>query len=77
MACWQRNWQLTHPPAAARRRRTDLNVAKASTATPAAPTVTTVTAVIRAAVVKKWLTGTANTSHATNTMAASRLAGRA
>ena len=77
MACWQRNWQLTHPPAAARRRRADLNVAKASAATPAAPTVTTVTAVTRAVVLKKWLTGTANTSHATNTMAASRLAGRA
>ena len=77
MACWQRNWQLTHPPAAARRRRADLKVAKASAATPAAPTVATVTAVMRAAVLKKWLTGTANTSHATNTMAASRLAGRA
>ena len=77
MACWQRNWQLTHPPAAARRRRADLKVAKASAATPAAPTVATVTAVMRAAVLKKWLTGLANTSQATNTMAASRLAGRA
>ena len=53
MACWQRNWQLTHPPAAARRRRADLKVATASAAAPAAPTVATVTAVMRAAVLKK------------------------
>ncbi len=77
MACWQRNWQLTQPPAAARRRRTDMKVAKASAAATAAPAVATITAVTRAAVSKKWLTGPAKTSHATSTMAASRLAGRA
>ena len=54
-----------------------MKVAKASAAATAAPAVATVTAVTRAAPSKKWLTGTANTSHATNTMAASRLAGRA
>jgi hypothetical protein len=53
MACWQRNWQLTHPPAVAWRRRADLKVAKASAAAPAAPTVATVTAIMRAAVLKK------------------------
>jgi len=77
MACWQRNWQLTHPPAAARRRRIDMKVAKTSAAVTAAPTAATVTAIMTAAVLKKWLTGTANTSHATATMASSRLAGRA
>ena len=35
------------------------------------------TATITAAVLKKWLTGPPNTSQATATMAASRLAGRA
>ena len=77
MACWQRNWQLTQPPAAARRRRIDMKVAKTSAAVTAAPTAATVTAIMTAAVLKKWLTGTANTSHATATMASSRLAGRA
>ncbi len=77
MACWQRNWQLTQPPAAARRRRADITIAKTSTAATAAPTAATVTAIRKAAVLKKWLTGTANTSHATATMASSRLAGRA
>jgi hypothetical protein len=77
MACWQRNWQLTQPPAAARRRRVDIKIAKTSAAATAAPTVATVTVIARAAVLKKWLTGVANTSHATAAMAASRLAGRA
>ncbi len=52
MACWQRNWQLTQPPAAARRRRTDMQVAKASAAATAAPAVPTVTAITRAALSK-------------------------
>jgi hypothetical protein len=77
MACWQRNWQLTQPPAAARRRRTDIKTAKTSAAATTAPTAATVAAVARAAVLKKWLTRPANSSHATNTIAASRLAGRA
>ncbi len=54
-----------------------MKVTKASAATTAAPTVATSTAVTQAAVSKKWLAGPANTSHATSTMAASRLAGRA
>ena len=70
MACWQRNWQLTQPPAAARRRRVDMKIAKTSAAATAAPTAATVTAVATAAVLKKWLTRTAKTSHATNTIAA-------
>ena len=77
MACWQRNWQLTQPPAAARRRRVDMQVAKTSAAATAAPAVAAVTATLRAAVSRKWLTGRENTSHATIMMAASRLAGRA
>jgi len=77
MACWQRNWQLTQPPAAARRRRADMKIAKTSAAAAAAPPAATVTAITTAAVLKKWLTGTANTSHATATMASSQLAGRA
>jgi hypothetical protein len=77
MACWHRNWQFTHPPAPARRRRVDMSVAKTSTAATAALAVATSTATITAAVLKKWLTGPPNTSQATATMAASRLAGRA
>jgi hypothetical protein len=56
MACWQRNWQLTQPPAAARRRRVDMKVAKTSAAVTAAPPVATVTAITRSAVLKKCLT---------------------
>jgi hypothetical protein len=77
MACWQRNWQFTQPPAAARRRRVDMRVAKTSAAATAAPAVATVTAATRAAVSKKWLTGLEKTSQATTMMAASPLAGRA
>ena len=36
-----------------------------------------ITAIATVAVSKKWLTGAANTSQATKTMAASQLAGRA
>jgi len=77
MACWQRNWQLTQPPAAARRRRVDMKVATTSATATAAPAVATVTAATRAAVSKKWLTGLEKTSQATTMMAASPLAGRA
>jgi len=77
MACWHRNWQFTHPPAPARRRRVDMNVTKTSTAATAALAVATSNATITAAVLRKWLTGGPNTSQATATMAASRLAGRA
>jgi len=77
MACWQRNWQVTQPPAAARRRRTDMKTATASAAEMAAPAMATVTATVSAAVSKKRPAGRANTSHATATMAASQTAGRA
>ena len=77
MACWQRNWQVTQPPAAARRRLTEVKVATATAAATAATVATTSTAVARAAVLRKWRAGTAKTSHATKIMATSRLAGRA
>jgi len=77
MACWQRNRQFTQPPDAARRWRTDLKAANASAAATAAPAAAVSTAASTAMVLKKWLTGVANTTQATATMAASRLAGRA
>ncbi len=77
MACWQRNWQPTHPPAAARRRRVDSKAANTSTAATAATPVATATATMRAAVSRKWLTGLENTSHPTISMTANMLAGRA
>jgi hypothetical protein len=54
-----------------------MKVAKNSAADTAAQAVAAVTATMRAAVSKKWLTGPENTSQAMTTMAASRLAGRA
>jgi len=77
MACWQRNRQFTQPPAAARRWRMDMKAANASTAAVAATAVAVSTAATTAAVLTKWLTGLANTSKATATMATSKLAGRA
>jgi hypothetical protein len=77
MACWHWNRQFTQPPAAARRRRVDMRVAKTSAAVTAAPAVATMTATMTAAVLKKWLSGPENISQATATIAASRLAGRA
>ncbi len=77
MACWHWNRQFTQPPAAARRRRVDMRAAKTSAAVTAAPAVATSTAAMTAAVLKKWLSGPENTSQATATIAASRLAGRA
>jgi hypothetical protein len=77
MACWQRNRQFTQPPAAARRRRTDMKAANVSAAAVAATAAAVSTAARTAAVPKKWLTGLANTTQATATMATSRLAGRA
>jgi hypothetical protein len=77
MACWQRNRQFTQPPAAARRCRVDMTAANASAAAVAATAVPVSTAARTAAVLTKWLTGPANTSQATATMAVSRLAGRA
>jgi hypothetical protein len=77
MACWHWNLQFTHPPARARRRRVDMNVAQTSAAATAALAAATSTATITAAVLKKWLTDPPNTSQATATMAASSVAGRA
>jgi len=54
-----------------------MKVANTSAAAAAAPAAAAVTAATRAAVSKKWLTGSANTSHATTRMAASQPAGRA
>jgi hypothetical protein len=53
MACWQRNWQLTQPPAAARRRRVDITAASTSAVATAAPAITTVSATATAAVSRK------------------------
>lgn len=77
MACWQRNSQLTHPPAAARRRRIEPNATNASTAATAAPPTATAIATISVAASKKCPTGRPNTSHSTSTTAAIRPAGRA
>jgi hypothetical protein len=77
MACWQRNWQPTHPPAAARLRRTDMNAAKASTAATDATPAATVIAAISAAVSKKCRTERPNTTSATRRSRAILLAGRA
>jgi hypothetical protein len=41
MACWHRNWQLTHPPATARRRRTARNIVNATAAATAATATAT------------------------------------
>jgi hypothetical protein len=77
MACWQRNWQLTHPPAAARRRRTDKNAAKARTDKTAATPAPTVTAITTAAVSRKCPTERPNTTSTTRRSSAILLAGRA
>jgi len=53
MACWQRNWQLTQPPAAARRRRVDRKAANTDVAATAATPVATATAAMTAAVSRK------------------------
>jgi hypothetical protein len=77
IACWQRNWQLTQPPAAACRRRIDKNTTYASTAaTTAAPTVTA-TATSSPAASKKWPACRPNTTNTTRRNAASLIAGRA
>lgn len=77
MACWQRNWQLTQPPADARRRRVDMNAANTSAAAMAAPPVATVAATTQAAVPRKWPAGSENTSSAPISRAANQPAGRA
>jgi hypothetical protein len=77
MACWQRNRQLTQPPAAALRRRADMKVAQASAAATAAQAAAAVTAARTAAVSTRRLTGPENASQETIRMAASQPAGRA
>ena len=77
MACWQRNWQLTHPPAAARLRRTDRNTANATAAATAAPPAATAIATVSAAPSKKCPTCRLNTRSTTSTTTAILPAGRA
>jgi hypothetical protein len=77
MACWQRSWQLTHPPAAARLRRTDRNTTKASVAATAALPAAAVMVMINAAVAKKCPADRPNTTITTRTANASPPAGRA
>jgi hypothetical protein len=52
MACWQRNWQPTHPPAAARRRWTEPNTVTATAAASTAQLTATAMARTSAAVWK-------------------------
>ncbi len=77
MACWHRSWQLTHPPAAARRRCTDRNTANATAAATAAPPTATAIATISAAASKTCVADRPNTRNTTSNRAAILLAGRA
>jgi hypothetical protein len=77
MACWQRNWQVTQPPASARRRRAGTEAAKTSAAATAAAAKATVTATIRAAVSKKCTVGFPKATKTTRTIAVIMLTGRA
>ena len=77
MACWQRSWQLTHPPAAARRRRTDRNTVNATAAATAAPPAAIAIATNSAAESRKCPAGRPNTRNTTSNSAAILIAGRA
>jgi len=77
MACWQRSWQLTHPPAAARRRRTDRNIVNATAAATAATATATAIATNSAAESRKCPADRPNTRNTTSSSAAILLAGRA
>jgi len=77
MACWQRSWQLTHPPVTARLRRTDRNTAKASVAATTALPAATVIVIISAAVAKKCPAIRPNTTKTTKATDAIAPAGRA
>jgi hypothetical protein len=77
MACWHRSWQLTHPPAAARRRRTDRNMVNATAAATAATATATAIATKSAAESRKCPADLPNTRNTTSSSAAILLAGRA
>jgi hypothetical protein len=77
MACWHRSWQLTHPPAAARRRRTDRNMVNATAAATAATATATAIATKSAAESRKCPADRPNTTNTTSSSAAILLAGRA
>jgi hypothetical protein len=77
MACWHWNRQLTQPPVAARCRLVAMKIAKASVAATAVPSVAAMIATSVAAWPNWRLTGPANTSQATATIAAKHPAGRA
>jgi hypothetical protein len=77
MACWQRSWHLTHPPAAARRRRTDRNIVNATAAATAATATATAIATNSAAESRKCPADRPNTRNTTSNSAAILLAGRA
>ncbi|MFZ0185378.1 MAG: hypothetical protein WAL72_00325 [Streptosporangiaceae bacterium] len=77
MACWHRSWQLTHPPAAARRRRTDRNIVNATAAATAATATATTIATNSAAESTKCPADRPNTRNTTSSSAAILLAGRA
>jgi hypothetical protein len=77
MACWQRNWQLTHPPVAARRCRTDRNIVNATAAASAAPPTAIAIAANSAAESRKCPIDRPNTRNTTSNTAAILIAGRA
>jgi hypothetical protein len=77
MACWQRNWQLTHPPVAARRCRTDRNTVNATAAASAAPPTAIAIAANSAAESRTCPIDRPNTRNTTSNTAAILLAGRA
>jgi len=77
IACWHRSWQLTHPPAAARRRRTDRNIVNATAAATAATATAIPIATSSAAESRKCPADRPNTRNTTSNSAAILLAGRA
>ena len=77
MACWHRNWQLTHPPAAARRRRTDRNIVNAAAAATAATATAIAIPTISALEARKCPAGRPNAINTTSNSAAILNAGRA
>jgi hypothetical protein len=77
IACWQRSWQLTHPPAAARLCRTDRNIVNATAAATAATATAAAIAASSAAESRKCPADRPNTRNITSNSAAMPLAGRA
>jgi hypothetical protein len=77
MACWHRSWQLTHPPAAARRRRTDRNIVNATAAATAATATAVAIPTISAVEATKCPADRPNAINTTSSSAAILNAGRA